>query len=97
MSPTERAALRRLEDRLFGEDGEGGAVGTIRAEVRAGFGALGNRVSRLETQGEVGQAVEVERRTVRARIVAERRWRAGLALGVGVSVVMGVANFLVGR
>ena len=94
MTSAETAALERLEDRLFGDDGEGGAIGTIRVEIRAGFAKVDARVSALETRNEVGKAVADERRIVKVRITAERRWRIGLAIGVGTSVVLSLVNLL---
>lgn len=94
MTSAETAALERLEHRLFGDDGEGGAVGTIRAEVRAGFATVNARVSVLETRHEVTQAVIDERRIVKVRVIAERRWRIGLAFGVGTSVILSLVNIL---
>jgi len=94
VTSAETAALERLEDRLFGKDGEAGAVGTIRAEVRAGFATVNARVSVLETRNEVTQAVIDERRIVKVRVTAERRWRIGLAFGVGTSVILSLVNIL---
>lgn len=97
MTSAETAALERLEDRLFGAEGEGGAIGTIRAEVRAGFVKINGRVSALETRNEVGKAVADERRIVKERIGAERRWRVGLGIGVASSVGLSLINLLFGR
>lgn len=97
MTSAETAALERLEDRLFGKDGEGGAVGTIRSEVRAGFATVNARVSVLETRNEVTKAVIDERRVVKVRVAADRRWRIGLAFGVASSVGLSLVNLLFGR
>ena len=94
MTSAETAALQRLEERLFGDDGEGGAIGTIRAEVRAGFAIVNARASSLETRNEVTQAVIDERRIVKVRVAADRRWRIGLAFGVGTSVILSLVNLL---
>ena len=89
--------IERLEDRLFGDDGEGGAIGTIRVELHAGFAQVNGRVSALETRNEVGKAVADERRIVKERIGAERRWRIGLGIGVASSVGLSLINLLFGR
>ena len=97
MTSAETAALERLEDRLFGDDGEGGAIGTIRVEIRAGFAKVDARVSALETRNEVGKAVADERRIVKVRITAEHRWRIGIGIGVATSVVLMLIQLLSGR
>lgn len=97
MTSAETAALERLEDRLFGDDGEGGAIGTIRVELHAGFAQVNGRVSALETRNEVGKAVIDERRIAKERIGAERRWRIGLAVGVATSVALSILNLVFGR
>lgn len=97
MTSAETAALERLEDRLFGDDGEGGAVGTIRAEVRAGFAQVDARVSKLETRNEVSKAVGDERRVVKERIGAERRWRIGVAFALVSSIAISLINLLWGK
>lgn len=97
MNAAETAALERLEDRLFGDDGEGGAVGTIRDELRSGFATMDSRVSAIETRHAIVGAITDERRVVKTRITAEHRWRIGLAIGVGTSVVLSLVNLLFAR
>ena len=94
MTGLERSFLERLEIRLFGEDGEGGAIGTIRSEMKAGFVGLDGRVGDLELAKARYDAVVDDRRRSKERISTERRWRVGLALGVMTSAAVGILNFL---
>jgi hypothetical protein len=94
MTADERRSLERLEKRLFGEDGEAGAIGTIRAEMHTGFTGLGVRVSRLETAHEVEETRKSDRRQAVDRIAAERRWRIGLAGGIATSLVLNLVGLL---
>ena len=92
MTGPERAALERLEVRLFGDDGNEGAIGLLTMEVRNGFSMMNGRVRILEGKHIAMEAVDGERRTNQDRMSSDRRWRTGLILGLATSIGIGIAN-----
>lgn len=92
MSPAETRALERLEHRLFGDDGNTGAIGLLTAEVSAGFSLMNGRVRAIEGKHIAEDAIAGERRANTERITAEKRWRLGLMLGIATSIGIGVLN-----
>ena len=74
----------------------------LREEMREGFrdikeavAAIAEKVHSLEISRAADEAVRNDRRIAASRVMSEKRWRIGLALGVGSSALLGVVNFIV--
>jgi hypothetical protein len=82
VTSSERAELHEIR----GEMREGFA------EMRTGFALINGRVKALEMKQVADEAVAADRRVTRDRVASEKRWRLGLATGIGTSLGIGILN-----
>jgi hypothetical protein len=101
MNALERGEIVELSLRLFGEDGQGGALGRIEAKLDIQDGRISSlerdRIAR-EAAVAVGQRLDEKERDKQTAIAEGRRWRTTTivaTLGVVASLGLGILNLVV--
>jgi hypothetical protein len=91
VTPAESKQITDLTTRLFGDDGEGGALGRIEHKLDHQDG----RILSLERERIAREAVNTARGALDNAHTAKRRWQATAALaaiGMTISGFVGLAN-----
>jgi hypothetical protein len=101
MNALERGEIGELSLRLFGEDGQGGALGRIENKLDIQDGRISSlerdRIAR-EAAVAVGQRLDEKERDKQVAIDEARRWRTTTivaTIGVVASLGLGMLNLIV--
>jgi hypothetical protein len=94
MTPVESAQIRELSARLFGDDGQGGALGRMESMLNQQDGRISalerDRIAR-EAVAAAGERIDLERQQ-------SRRWQITTFIALGgttIALFAGVMNILI--